>query len=82
MVKQMIYCSLIERKGKSAVYAFGLNTRNMTGKVEFFAGYKEPIVMEQPQGEMVEKSLLIRVAGRYARRFDDGEFPDRVAYER
>lgn len=78
----MVYCDLIERKANSAIYAFGTQIGNVTGEAEFYAGYKTPSIIRQPDGENISLQKLMRVVGIHYRNFEKGVFPEKISYER
>ena len=77
----MIYCNLKEIKEDSAIYYAGRYTSDITGEVEFFKEFKNPVIIKQPKTEKLYLSLVCNVAVKYKAKFSKGEFPGKVSYE-
>lgn len=78
----MVYCRIISRNGKiSAQYSFGGTESDMTGKITFFSGDKEPVIDLDPQKEKVSKLWIGKLIHKYYSTISKGEFKDIMAYE-
>lgn len=82
MEKKMVYCKIKQQKEHSAVYMFGVTTKNITGEVEFYSELKSPTLLKQPNSCEVSQSVLLMLAVKYKNMFTKGEFPEKISYER
>lgn len=78
----MIYCKIKEKKDNSAIYLFGNDIEDITGEAEFFSTFTEPKIIKQPKTGSVPAGLLAKVVIKYKAKLTEGNFPEKMAFER
>ena len=76
-----IVCSRISINGDHARYQFGPSPENMTGLVRIYPQAPRFAVEQQPIGQAIPDSLLVRVWLKYREQISKGAFPEKMAVQ-
>ena len=79
-VNSMIYAILEQVYNDYAIYYFGLNINNITGKVKFYKNI-EPQIINMPENHNVSYSLIVKLFVKYKDEFLKENFPSKISLE-
>lgn len=78
----MVYCKLRKKDADHAEYDIGVRVSDMTGVVVFYKDLREPELNKQAKKYPVQTMHIARLYQKYSEEFKNGEFKEKLSYER
>lgn len=80
-MNRMAYCELKSKTDTAVVYAYGATIDDLTGEVNY--NFKDGVaeIVKQPEKYGVIKRHLTGILNKHRDDFQNGTFPEKIAYE-